>query len=276
MQENTPALWKIPPLAAEDHKYRRGHVLVYGGDTLTGASRLAALAALRTGAGLVTLAAPYSVWPVYAMSLLSVITRPLAGTEDWQALLEDARITVVILGPGAGVDMRLHHALTSALAANKKLLLDADALTLLAQDASLRAQMQGKDVILTPHEGEYEKLAGALRLETAAHRARALATALGVTVLLKGAETVIANGAGQERANHHAPPWLATAGTGDVLAGIIAGLWAQGMTAFDAASAGAWLHGEAALRRTRGMIAADLLAELPASLAAAGEGVHER
>lgn len=274
MQENTPAEWKIPPLMPDDHKYRRGHVLVYGGEVMTGAARLAALAALRTGAGLVTLAAPAHVWPIYAASLLSVITRPLAEDQDWQALLEDRRIGVLLIGSGAGVDNRLRHALAAALVAEKKLLLDADALTLLAQDASLRAQMKGKDVIITPHAGEYEKLAGALRLDkhaTPGERAHALARALGAVVVLKGAQTVIADSAGAQRVNRHAPPWLATAGTGDVLAGMIAGLWAQGMTAFDAACAAAWLHGEAALRRTRGMIAEDLLAEIPAVL---GAGIH--
>jgi hydroxyethylthiazole kinase-like uncharacterized protein yjeF len=271
MQENTPNNWKIPPLAANDHKYSRGQVLVYGGATLTGASRLAALAALRTGAGLVTLAAPEAVWPIYAASLLSVITRPLIHAQDWQALLEDPRIGVVILGPGAGADARLAQAMTAALTADKKLLLDADALSVLARDASLRASLKGHEIILTPHEGEYAKLAAALRLDTKLDkpaRASALAQSLGVTVVLKGAETVIADAAGNARVNHHAPPWLATAGTGDVLAGMIAGLWAQGMRAFDAASAAVWLHGEAAARRMRGMIAEDLLAEIPAVLSA--------
>jgi hydroxyethylthiazole kinase-like uncharacterized protein yjeF len=269
LQESLPADWKIPPLAVNDHKYSRGHVLVYGGAVLTGASRLAALAALRAGAGLVTLAAPEMVWPIYAASLLSVITRPLRGEQDWQLLLQDPRIDVVILGPGAEADARLAQAIVAALVADKKLLLDADALTLLARDASLRAALKGHAVILTPHEGEYDKLAAALRLDRMLDkpaRAAVLAQTLGVTVLLKGAESVIADAAGNIRVNRHAPPWLATAGTGDVLAGIIAGLWAQGMSVFDAASAAAWLHGEAAARLTRGMIAEDLLAEIPAVL----------
>ena len=269
MQENIPNHWSIPPLSVADHKYNRGHVLVYGGAVLTGASRLTALAALRTGAGLVTLAAPEMVWPIYAASLLSVITRPLRGEQDWQLLLEDSRIGVVIAGPGAEADARLAQAIAAALVAEKKLLLDADALTLLARDASLRAALKGHAVILTPHEGEYDKLADALRLDRMLDkhaRAGALAQTLGVTVLLKGAESVIAEAAGNIRVNHHAPPWLATAGTGDVLAGMIGGLWVQGMSAFDAASAAAWLHGEAAARLTRGMIAEDLLEEIPAVL----------
>ncbi|MFN7402213.1 MAG: NAD(P)H-hydrate dehydratase [Alphaproteobacteria bacterium] len=269
MQENTPNHWSIPPLSVADHKHNRGHVLVYGGAVLTGASRLTARAAQRTGAGLVTLAAPEAVWPIYAMSLLSILTRPLRREQDWQILLEDPHIGVVILGPGAEADARLAQAIAAALVADKKLLLDADALTLLARDDSLRAALKGHAVILTPHEGEYAKLATALHLDKKIDkpaRAGALAQTLGVTVLLKGADTVIADAAGNIRVNHHAPPWLATAGTGDVLAGMIGGLWVQGMSAFDAASAAAWLHGKAAARLTRGMIAEDLLAEIPAVL----------
>jgi NAD(P)H-hydrate epimerase len=267
MQTNSPELWKIPPLLPEGHKYARGHVLVYGGAVMTGAARLTALAALRIGAGIVTLAADEKAWPIYAESLLSVITFPLKTMQDWNALLADARITIVVIGPGAGVNDVTKQAMLAALLANKKCLFDADAITLLAQDASLREALKSRDVILTPHEGEYAKLASALRLADGdkASRAQCLAAALEVTVLLKGSETIIANKM-HVIANDHAPEWLATAGSGDVLAGMIAGLWAQGMNAFDAACAGAWLHGEAAYKLSRGMIAEDLLGKIPEAL----------
>jgi len=264
MQTNSPSLWKIPPLRPEDHKYTRGHVLVWGGAVMTGASRLSALAALRIGAGIVTLVAPEKVWPVYAASLLSVITRPWKSERDWEALLADARLGVVVIGPGAGMEESTKHAIIAALDAGKRLVLDADALSLLAQDASLRESIIGKDVILTPHEGEYEKLAHALRLGGGDRSAQAqvLASALNVTVVLKGNRTRIADKA-RMVVNDHAPEWLATAGSGDVLAGMIAGLCAQGMPSFDAACAGVWLHGEAAICCGRGMIAEDLLEAIP-------------
>lgn len=264
MQTNSPALWKIPPLRPDDHKYTRGHVLVYGGVVMTGAARLSALAALRIGAGMVTLAADRQAWPIYAESLLSVVTRPLDGPQDWETLMQDERVRVVLIGPGAGLEEMTRHAIRAAAGAGKKLLLDADALTLLAQDVTLRDALHGRDVILTPHEGEYARLASALGLPDAdkTSRAQALADALEVTVLLKGPTTIIADNT-HVVANDHAPEWLATAGSGDVLAGMIAGLWAQGMRAFDAACAGAWLHGEAAYGLSRGMIAEDLLGKIP-------------
>ncbi len=274
VKENTPDLWQLPPLAAEGHKYSRGHALVFGGAELTGAARLAALAAARAGAGLVTLAAPEAAWPVYAVSLLSILVRPIHTLADWQALLGDSRINAVCIGPGGGLHTATKQALHAVLQTNKTLVLDADALTLLAQDAPLRdiIPQRTATAVLTPHEGEYQKLASALGLDGDAEkttRARQLAKALGSVVLLKGAETILAAPDGRVVRNHARAPWLATAGTGDVLAGIITGLLAQGMDAFDAACAGAWLHSEAARRFGRGMVAEDLLAEIPVAFAQA-------
>lgn len=272
-QDNSPALWKIPSPRAEDHKYARGYVLVLGGEFITGASRLAAVAALRTGAGIVTLAAPQSAWPIYAASLTSVITRPLTGIKDWQQLLEDTRISTVLIGPGAGVNDTTAQAILAASAAGKHLILDADALTLLAQESSLRVHRTG-ELIVTPHEGEYALLAQALKLDPSQDkltRARELAGALPAVVVLKGAETVIADPFGNTLVNRNAPPTLATAGTGDVLAGMIAGLVAQRMAPFDAACAGVWLHGEAANQLGRGLISEDLLEKIPTVLRVVGE-----
>lgn len=271
VKENAPALWKLPVPQAGDHKYTRGHALVFGGEVMTGASRLAALAALHIGAGLVTLAVPEKVWPVYAASMLSVITRPLGSLHDWQALLEDARINVALVGPGAGHGEWTSGVITAAIAAHKRLVLDADALRELAADESLRKQLAAVTAVCTPHEGEYALLAKALRLDASRDRltrARELAKALSSIVVLKGSETLIVAADGRAVINRNAPPWLATGGTGDVLAGMIAGLMAQGMDAFDAACAAVYLHGQAATRLGRGLIAEDLLGEIPKVLQA--------
>lgn len=274
VKENTPSLWQLPPLNSDGHKYDRGHALVFGGPTLTGASRMAALAAARAGAGLVTLAAPAVAWPVYAASLLSVLVRPICAPTDWQELLNDTRMNTLCIGPGAGLDDATRQALHASFAQEKQRVLDADALSLLAQDAALReALLQARGVnVLTPHEGEYKKLAQALGLDAdveKTERALALAKALRCTVLLKGAQTIIADADGQCVVNHAQAPWLATAGTGDVLAGLITGFLVQGMRAFDAACAGAWVHGAAARQLGRGMLAEDLLNQIPQALAEA-------
>ena len=267
VKENGPDHWRIPPLVATDSKYTRGHVLILGGEAMTGAARLAALAAQRAGAGLVTLAATKASWPVYAASMLSVIARACNATQ-WQALVKDTRIDPVLIGPGAGIEARTRTSILAAAKAGKQLVLDADALSLLAADAALRKAVARSPKIITPHEGEYARLAKALKLDGKAEksvRAAALATALQAVVVLKGSDTYIAAPDGRLVVSHP-PAWLATGGTGDVLAGIIAALVGQGMELFDAASAGVWLHAEAARGFGPGMIAEDLIAALPAVL----------
>ena len=266
VKENAPRQWQIPPLRREDNKYTRGYVLILGGEELTGASRLAALAAQRAGAGLVTIAATPKSWPVYAASMLSVMARSTTQAQ-WVKLVADVRINPVLIGPGAGVNARTKQAMLAAAKAGKILVLDADALTLLANDAALRKAVQATPKILTPHAGEYLRLAKALKLDTAEDAttsARALAQALHAVVVLKGSNTIVADGA---RATiTHPPAWLATGGTGDVLAGIIAALIGQGMSLFDAANAGVWLHAEAARQHGAGMIAEDVVASIPTIL----------
>lgn len=266
VKENTPKCWSIPPLQREDNKYTRGAVLIFGGDVMTGAARLAALAAQRAGAGLVTIAATAESCPVYAASMLSVIARS-CDTKQWQALVKDERINPVLIGPGAGTDARVNAAMLAAAKAGKTLILDADALNALASDAALRKALQKSPKILTPHEGECARLAKALKLDTKLPkpaRAEALAKAINAVVVLKGAETIISDG---KRTLISKPPaWLATGGTGDVLAGIIAALVGQGMGLFDAAAAGVWLHARAAAQHGRGMIAEDVIHSIPAVL----------
>ncbi len=267
VKENGPDCWRIPPLRAEDSKYTRGHVLVLGGSEMTGAARLAALAAQRAGAGLVTIAAAKEAWPIYAASMLSVIARASSAAE-WKALVKDTRIDPVLIGPGAGINARTKGAILAAANAGKQLVLDADALTLLATDAPLCKAVMRAPTILTPHDGEYARLAKALKLDGSAEkstRAAALAKALNAVVVLKGSETYVADAGGKLLVTHP-PSWLATGGTGDVLAGIIAALVGQGMERFDAAAAGVWLHAVAARKFGPGMIAEDIIGALPKAL----------
>jgi ADP-dependent NAD(P)H-hydrate dehydratase / NAD(P)H-hydrate epimerase len=262
--ENGPALWRAayPWPGPESHKYRRGHVLVRGGAVMTGAARLAARAAARMGAGLVTVAAPEAAWPVYAAALTGIIVQPMADASAFAALLADPRRNAVLVGPGAGTDEVTREAALAALGTGRAAVLDADALTVFAGDAgALFGAIKGPTV-LTPHEGEFPRLFGPLPGEKLA-RARAAARQSGAVLLLKGADTVIAAPDGSAIINANAPPELATGGSGDVLSGMIVGLLAQGMEPFRAAAAAAWLHGEAARDFGPGLVADDLPGRLP-------------
>ena len=266
VKENAPGRWSIPALVAEDNKYTRGHILILGGEVMTGAAKLAALAAQRAGAGLVTIAATKASWPIYASAMLSVIARQTTAAE-WASLVKDTRINPVLIGPGVGVNARTKSAMLAAAKAGKTLVLDADALTLLASDAALRKALQKAPKILTPHDGEYARLANALKLPALidkAARAAALAHAMNAVVVLKGSDTIISDG--QRTLVTYPPAWLATGGTGDVLAGIIAALVGQGMDLFDAAAAGVWLHAKAAEKHGAGIIAEDVIASVPVVL----------
>jgi hydroxyethylthiazole kinase-like uncharacterized protein yjeF len=269
-KENSPALWQIPPLLRDHHKYDRGHVALLGGATMTGAAKLAALAAQRAGAGLVTLAADRAVWPIYAMGMMSVITLPLDGPKDWATLLAARKVSAVLLGPGCAPG-ELKRAMPTALKTSLPLVLDAGALAWLAQHPVSPVRNETMRLVLTPHAGEYARLAQAYGIADAPSpqaRAQQLARASGAIVVLKGADTAIAAPQGPVVRNRADAPWLATAGTGDVLAGLIAGLLAQGMAPFDAACAGVWLHSEAARTFGPGMVAEDLLGAVPTVLRA--------
>jgi len=266
--ENGPALWPNAPapLDPAGHKYGRGHALVAGGRETTGAARLAAKAALRSGAGLVTIACPRAAWPVYAAGEPAVMVRPIDDVEGFARLLEDRRFTTVVLGPGLGLDERARRLVQTAAAAGRKLVLDADALTGFVEAPGRLFDMtrSAPAAVLTPHEGEFARLFPDLAGDKLT-RARAAAARAGAVVLLKGPDTVVAAPDGRAAINASAPPTLATAGAGDVLAGMIAGLLAEGAGPFDAAAAGAWLHGAAAQSLGRGLIASDLVEAIPAA-----------
>ena len=261
--KNSPELWlsKYPWPKRDGHKYQRGHVLVFGGAEMTGASRLAARAALRIGAGVVTLAAPKSVWQVYASSLIGVIVKAIGGIEDYKKLLEDERQGALIVGPGVGVGGKTREAVLAALATKRSIVLDADAIT------SFESQRDGlfsalhNSCIMTPHEGEFARIFELTGDKLA--RARAAAKLSSAVIVLKGSDTIIAAPDGRAIINSNAPPNLATAGSGDVLTGFIAGLLAQGLAPFESAAAAVWLHGEAATEFGEGLIAEDLPEALP-------------
>lgn len=271
---NTPALWgqKFPRPEPRGHKYSRGHaVVVSGGSSTTGAARLAARGALRAGAGLVTIASPLEALPVIAAASLSVMVRPVDGPGELAEFLDDKRRNAVVLGPGAGVGAATREQVRTALSSEAAVILDADALTSFAEEpaalVSAIASRSGRDVVLTPHEGEFRrlfnKINGISNDKSKLEKARLAARYLGAMVVYKGPDTVVAAKDGRAAIADNGPPTLATAGSGDVLAGIIGGLMAQGMPSFEAASAAVWLHGDAANEFGPGLIAEDLPEMLP-------------
>ena len=255
---NTPGLWRLPGPGADSHKYARGHVTVLGGAAMTGAARLAAGAARRAGAGMVSVAA-LGHGDLYRSGDPGLVVTDASLAE----LLQDTRRTVWVCGPGLGLDAA-RAALPPLLAAGRQVIADADALGAHAgQPRALRGC-----AILTPHEGEFTRLFGSPGPDKPA-AVRAAAAQCRCVVVLKGADTVIAAPDGHLAINDSAPPWLATAGGGDVLAGIAGALLAQGMPAWDAACAAAWLHGRAAALHGPGLIAEDLAPLIPLAIRAA-------
>ncbi|MBL8590925.1 MAG: NAD(P)H-hydrate dehydratase, partial [Methylobacteriaceae bacterium] len=274
-----PAAWRDSwrPPAVDGHKYARGHcVVTAGGATRTGAARLAARAALRVGAGLVTVAAPRAATAAAAAQLTAIMLTACEGAAALAALLADRRHNAVVLGPAGGVGKRLETMARAALASPAAVVLDADALTSFAGRADeLAAAIGGRDgVALTPHDGEFARLFGPLPGDRLA-RARAAAQRIGAVVVSKGADTVVAAPDGRAAILDVDAPWLATAGSGDVLAGLIGGLAAQGLPMFQACAAAVWLHAATGRAIGPGLIAEDLPERLPDILRAhfgAGQG----
>ena len=272
---NRPPLWAaaFPVPAAGSNKYTRGQVLVVGGAAMTGAARLAARAAARIGAGLVTLASPPQAIPIYAADFAALIVRPMDDLRDFEALLADRRRNCVLLGPGNGADAACRARVEAARAADKKCVLDADALTAFADAPEALFAILTQDDVLTPHDGEFKRLFPDL-VGSRLARARAAAARANAVMLLKGADTVVAHPDGRACICDNAPPFLATAGAGDVLVGLVAGLIAQGMPSFEAASAAVFLHAACAHTAGPGLVADDLAACLPRVLAALATQTH--
>lgn len=264
--ENAPTVWRshLPQANSSGNKYTRGHALLYGGYPMTGAARLAARAAARMGAGLTTIAVPEAAFPIYAAALTSIMVRPLRSRGDLAHLLSDARYSAVLIGPGAGVGDATREAALQILASGRPVLLDADALTVFARDPAALARAIRGPCVMTPHDGEFARLFDARGDKL--QRARVAARQSGAIIVLKGADTVVAAPDGRAVVNTNAPPSLATAGSGDVLGGMILGLLAQGMDAFFAAAAAVWMHGAAAASFGPGLLAEDLPDLLPGVL----------
>jgi NAD(P)H-hydrate epimerase len=290
LHENAPALW-IPHFnwpKDGGHKYDRGHAVVVAGPALqTGAARLGARGALRIGAGLVTLVGNATATAIIATQITSIMVRSVSGAKALSEFLGDVRRNAVLIGPGASVGAETSADVLAILKSPASVVLDADALTSFAEPgggargdggmgflarngdgparpATLFAAIKGRQapVVLTPHEGEFRRLFGELP-GSKIDRAREAARLSGASIILKGADTVIAAPDGRAAINSNSPPWLATAGSGDVLGGFVTGLLAQHMAPFEAASAAVWLHGAAANAFGIGLIAEDLPDVLP-------------
>ncbi|MER2267019.1 NAD(P)H-hydrate dehydratase [Methylobacterium oxalidis] len=286
LHRNGPELWGafFPRHGADSHKYTRGHVLVLSGPAYrTGAARLAARGALRVGAGLVTMASPASALPENAAHLTAIMLRPCESADDLEDLLVDERLNAVLAGPGLGTGAPTRDLVAAAAGAGRGLVLDADALTSFKGEAAALARLiaeGGAQAVLTPHAGEFARLFhGTPAAESGSgqsglgkvERARRAAALAGAVIVLKGADTVVAAPDGRAAINDHGTPHLGTAGSGDVLAGLVAGLLAQGMPPFEAAAAAVWLHGDAGLRHGPGLIAEDLPDLMPRVLGALEE-----
>jgi ADP-dependent NAD(P)H-hydrate dehydratase / NAD(P)H-hydrate epimerase len=290
--ENSPELWyrDYPWPRLDGHKFHRGHAVVFGGENITGASRLTARGAMRMGAGLVTLAVPIKAWAVYATAMTSVMVAKLEQSqeaEDFEELLLDPRHNAIVVGPGAGLagfeSIRTRKIVMTALASNRATVLDADALSAFVNDPQVLFDAIHGPCVMTPHEGEFARLFPKINkgleinhspdinenhADDKLTRARLAAKQSGAVVVLKGADTVIACPDGRTIINSNAPADLATAGSGDVLAGFIVGLLSQGVEPFYAAAAAVWLHGEVGNEAGIGLIAEDLPDHLPKVLAA--------
>ncbi len=255
------------------HKYKRGHgVVISGPQSQTGASRLGARGALRVGAGLVTVFCPEDALLVHACHLTSIMVQSFKTSDDLETLLKDKRKNVVLIGPNSGVGKYTKDNVVKCLDSGADVVLDADALTSYADEPNRLVELvhKRKDrfVVMTPHEGEFSRLFGVLfddeqKTASKLDKAKRAAQLMGAIVIYKGADTVIACPDGRVAINHNAPAYLATAGSGDVLAGIITGLIAQEVPAYEACCIAVWMHGDAANMFGPGLIAEDLPEILP-------------
>lgn len=261
--ENEPGLWQsaLPGLAADDHKYRRGYAVIGGSLDMPGAAILAAAGARRAGAGMVTMAVPKEAAAVYRLGVTGGVIRLVRDTATFTEVIEDPRVNAVLIGPGHGVTVATRERALAVLRLGLPVVLDADAITVLSDNRDLFFSTLNGPCVMTPHEGEFAVMFD--HTGDKLSRARAAAAESGAVILLKGADTVIAAPDGRAVINANAPPTLATAGAGDVLSGIITALLARGMAPFEAAAAGAWLHGAAAAAFGPGLIAEDIPEMLP-------------
>jgi hydroxyethylthiazole kinase-like uncharacterized protein yjeF len=265
--ENTPELWinDFPFPKPQQHKYDRGHSIIVGGNVESaGAATLSAISALKTGSGLVTVACPPSALLVYASKLTAVMNKPIDSVNSFSSFIDDKRVTSVLIGPGNGVTKTTKEYVLEALKLKKNCVFDADALNVFQDKPEELFKSIYSDVILTPHEGEFHRL---FALEgNKIDRAIQAAKISNCIIVLKGSDTIIAAPNGKVAVNTNAPASLATAGSGDCLAGIITALLANKVDAFKAACIGVWLHSESANLAGPGMTAEDILENIHIAL----------
>jgi ADP-dependent NAD(P)H-hydrate dehydratase / NAD(P)H-hydrate epimerase len=263
VQLNDPNLWiDIYPWPKMDgHKYQRGHGVILGGNQMTGAARLAAMCARRVGAGLITISTTTQSFQIYQQAEAG----NLVSCAPIMEILKDPRKNAALAGPGLGIGKNRTSLILSLLETDKNLILDADALTMISKNDGFMWSKRKAQTLLTPHEGEFSRLFPELK-GSKIDRARAAALKSGCTILLKGADSVIASPNGNVTINAAGTPWLATAGSGDCLAGICLGFMAQGLSGYEAAQIATWVHGRAAEQIGEGLIAEDIGNILPSVL----------
>lgn len=267
--KNNPEIWKneLPHLHNDINKYDRGHLVILGGVDMTGAARLASEAAMRSGCGLCTIVSSADVKSIYLTGAPHIMFESYKSLSEFPSHLADERRKGCVMGSGAGRknEEELRQAILGILKLKKPVVLDADALNVFEGKAEeLFSSLHGQ-CVLTPHEGEFARLFPRLngsREERAAQAARMT----GAVILLKGAETIICTPTGEMVINYHSTPYLATAGSGDVLAGMIGSLLVQGMNPQMASIAGAWIHGDAAIQFGAGLTAPDIIRGIPGVL----------
>jgi hydroxyethylthiazole kinase-like uncharacterized protein yjeF len=267
---NDPDFWLryFPRLKIDGHKYDRGHgVIVSGPMESTGAARLAARSSLRVGSGVVTVATSKAAFYINAAHLTAIMLAPFDGPSGLMDVLSDTRITAVCIGPGAGPDPEVRDLVSAVLASEATAVLDAEGITAFSEEPALlfdQIKARPTPVILTPHEGEFRRVFPELdNTGSKLDRARRAAEISGAVVILKGPDTVVAAPDNLASVSENAPPWLATAGSGDVLSGLVTGLLAQGMAAFDAAAAAVWIHSEIGHAYGPGLTADDMPELIP-------------
>ncbi|MBE90790.1 MAG: bifunctional ADP-dependent NAD(P)H-hydrate dehydratase/NAD(P)H-hydrate epimerase [Rhodospirillaceae bacterium] len=260
---NDPGIWKdhLPIIGPEHHKYNRGYAVIGGSSDMPGAAILAAAGARRAGAGMVTLTVPKESATIFRLSQPGAVVRTVRDTGTFTDIVEDDRVGAVLIGPGHGITVATRERTLTALRLKRPTVLDADSLTVFKETPELLFSSIEGPCVLTPHEGEFRMLFKSDGDKLT--RARRAAEVSGAVIVLKGSDTVIAAPDGRAAINHNAFSWLATSGAGDVLAGIITGLLAQGMAPFEGAMAGVWMHGAAAAAHGPGLIAEDIPNLLP-------------
>jgi ADP-dependent NAD(P)H-hydrate dehydratase / NAD(P)H-hydrate epimerase len=268
--ENRPHLWRssLRRKTASCHKYDYGHAILYGGPRMTGAACMSAYAALRTGAGVCTIVANPDTADIYRHYMPNIMYEPIEALKDFDTHLADGRRNAVLMGPGAGQENRadLKRLIESVCKRrDRKIVLDADALTVFADNPEVLYRMlrNRENVVLTPHEGEFAKIFPGIQ-GTKIERAEQASVLTNATIVLKGFESVIAAPGRKSVVNTYSSPYLATAGSGDVLAGIIVGFIAQNVPVFESSCAAVWLHSEAARAFGPGLVATDIIELIPA------------